>query len=334
MYTAMVSTRLSSGEPLQIGVVEPAGDTAWAPRVLATLAHKSAVNRLHLEGAFRGDLDDLETLFYVGTVANEIVTVAMLAGGHGAAVYGHVYTQPVWRRRGAASTLHRVLGDDWRRRGYRVVTLGTDATGHARRLYEGIVGFGPLVAGRGDMIWRDGPEFGDVGPLPSAAAGVLRWGDWGWVSAACCAPVQPEEELPRSVLFRARSVHCVGWPFIVAMTGGGGGQMAPAEVPVLRRGEAVVGWASVLPDAAQVLGAAALELYLQPGARTEAAADALLSALRWPKGMVVHVCTATQDYRSAAMIRHGFVRRKILPGWWDLGRGREDAALWSRAPRR
>ncbi len=330
MYTELADAVLHSGERIAVGVVEPCGDTVWRPLVEGLLGHKSPVNRLHVSAAFRGPLDDLQTLFYLGVVQGEPVTVAMLAGAHGAAIYGHVFTRPDWRRRGAAAALHSVLAADWRRRGYRVVTLGTDADGHARRLYEGI-GFQQIRPGAGDMVWRDAPEAALPGSSPDMGVSPLRWDDWGWVSEALCAPLEPGEELPRSLLFRVRQPHYVDWPFIAAMTGLGEPPSPKPDVRVLRQGRRAVGWAALLPDAARALGAAALDLYLRPGARSEDAAHALFAALSWPEMPVVHACTTGEGYRAVALARHGFMRLAHWPGWWNAGRGVEALALWVRA---
>ncbi len=330
VYTELARASLRTGEEIAVGVVEPCGDSDWQPRVEAMLGHKSAINRLHVEAAFRGPLDDLQTLFYVGVVQGELVTISMLAGAHGAAIYGHVVTRPAWRRRGAASALHRVLAADWRRRGYRVVTLSTDAGGHAQRLYAG-VGFRPLRPGAGDMIWHDEPG-GEAVCLADGPTrvGPMRWGDWGWLSEALCAEVEPEEELPRSVLFRVRDLHYVDWPFIAAMTGADVERSGRVEGRVLRQGKRVLGWAALLPHAASALGASALELYLRPGARADGAADALLAALPWSGAPVIHACTPPAGYRAAALARHGFLRQRAWPRWWDLGRRTEAAVVWVR----
>ena len=329
VYATLTAQALDTGESIEVGVVEPGGDSDWQPRVEALLADKSPLYRQHVALAFRGGLDDLETLFYVGTVRGEPVTVAMLAGAHGAAIFGHVLTLPRWRRRGAARVLHSALPRDWRRRGYRVVTLGTDPQGHARRLYEGI-GFETLAAGRGDMIWRDGPDGGAVAEVGASEVGPLRWGDWGWVSESLCTPPEPGESLPRSPLFHVRQQRYVDWPFIAALCGDGSPRNRRAEVAVLRRGVRAVGWAALLPATEPVLGADALELYLRPGARSPAAAHRLLSALPWPERPVLHACTLAEDWRAGALATHGFTIRAVLPAWWDLGRGPEAAQVWIR----
>jgi GNAT superfamily N-acetyltransferase len=331
LYRDLGEGRLQSGEPLRLGVVEAAGDERWAPRILAILGHKSELYRRHIEAAFRGSLDRLDTLFYVGCVADEVVTVSMLAGARGAALYGHVHTVPPWRRRGAATALHRLLPADWEARGYRAVTLSTDPRGHARRLYEAI-GFRPVVPDRGVMIWRRTAREGSASG--GWTVGPLEWADWGWVSEAACAPPAPAEDLPRSLLFRVPDVRCVDWTFLEVAFAVTGQEPPPGDRPhvrVLRRGGQAVGWAALLPGAAAALGAVALDLFVRPGAGDVQAARTLLEAVDWPKEGVVCGTAGGPGYRAAALAACGFRPVVSLPAWWDLGRGPEAALLWSRA---
>lgn len=302
---------------MALGVVV-APDPEWGPRLRVLLGHKPPAYFYHIDRSLREPLDGLETLYYVGLVAGVPITVAMVAGAHGAGVYGHVYTVPEWRQRGASGLLHQAVAADTRARGYRALSLGTNPDGHARRIYEGI-GYRQLLPGRGDMAWHadDGAP-----PRGELSCGPLRWEDWGWISDACCARLEQGEELPRSVLFGVRDVGHVESAFIVAMRDG-------LDVTVLRSGPAAVGWAALLPGAARALGATALELYVRPGFRHET--RRLLAALRWPERTVVHAFAGEPGYRAAALAAHGFREVALLPGWWDLGAGTQDLRLWARA---
>ena len=319
MFQELGAGRLASGEALQLGVVETP-DAAWAPRLSSLLGHKGEGYRFHIDAALRGPLDSLETLFYVGLVRDEPVTVSMLAGAHGAGVYGHVFTVPEWRRRGASTLQHAAVSADARGRGYRALTLGTNPEGHARRIYERI-GFRAVRPGSGEMMWRaDGDEWA-AGP---AAVGPVRWDDWGWISVAGCQPADPGEERPRSVLFDVREAGHVEGRFIAAMRAG-------RPLMVLRAGCAAVGWAALADAPAAALGALAIDLHVRRGFRHEA--DLLLSAVPWPERPVVCAFGGPPGYRAQALGRFGFRKAADLPDWWDLGRGGPEAAsLWVRWP--
>lgn len=286
------SARLSTGESLRLAVVE-APDPEWAPRLQGLLGHKSPVYRDHIRAALAGPLDGLRTLFYLGLVGGEPVTHAMVTGADGAGILGHVYTVPEWRRRGASGALHPVMDADVRAAGFRFLSLGTNPDGHARRLYEGI-GFRQVTPGSGDMVWGDGTP-----PDGTWEVGPARWADWGWISAAGCAPLRPGEEVPRSRLLGVRGPTHVEGPFAGAMEHG-------RPLLVVRRGGAAVGWAELSAAAGAALGAVALDFYVRPEC-WDGGVGALLGALEWPGGGRPVFCAASGQGRGEALRSAGFV---------------------------
>lgn len=299
--------RLATGEALRLAVVE-APDAEWAPRLQGLLGHKSPVYRDHIRAALSGPLDELQTLFYVGLIGSEPVTHAMVTGANGAGILGHVYTVADWRRRGAAGALHHVLEPDVRARGYRCLTLGTNPEGHARRIYEGI-GFRQVTPGSGDMRWGDGTP-----PDGEWEVGRARWADWGWISAAACAAVGADEELPRSRLLGVHGPSHVEGQFAGAMGAG-------RPLVVVRRGGAAVGWAELSAAAGALLGAVALDFYVRPECWDGAAV--LLGALEWPGGGRPVLGAASGERRGEALRAAGFARAAHVA---RLG----DVTLWVR----
>lgn len=330
-YTELDRTCLSTGEVFAIGVVEAAKDSIWSEAIKTFLAAKSSWYRWHIEAAFKGVLDDLATLFYVGTVDGSIVTIGMLTGSHGAGIYGHVLTDPAWRQRGAAGALHEVLPADWRRRGYRTITLGTDVVGHPRKLYQAI-GFRPVLPNRGDMIWHAEVVDSVSDHQREFRVSPLRWGDWGWISVALCAPPVAEESLPRSVLFRVNDVHYVDWPFIAAMRETMVETSMRTRVEVIRVGHQALGWLATMPTRGEGLGGVLIEGYLRPDVRTQDMMMKLSERLvPQDRERLVAVGTNSTDYRMRWWQMLGLRPQGQLLRWWDLGRGRESAIIWASA---
>ncbi len=293
METDLGAVRLPDGTVLErIAVDGP--DATWKPRFLSLFGHKAPVYLGHVRYALDGPLEGLSTCFAVGCVAGVPVTAAMVAGAHGAGILGHVYTVPDWRRRGAASALFRALMPLCAARGYRVLTLGTNPDGHARHLYE-TFGFSALTPTAGSMLWGDGAP-----PSGSPGVGPLRWSDWGWVSAAACAPLAAGEPLPRSRCLRVGGPGHVEGAFIAARSDG-------LPLVVLRRGSAAVGWAGRT-------GGGELDLYVRPG--QEDLAPLLVAGLNLAPGERL-LCVA-DGYRGRALESAGL--RPVGPGAW-VGRG-------------
>ena len=294
MEFGLGSCRLTDGEEMRRLVV--AGpDAAWAARLTKLLGHKSPVYFGHIAAALERPLDDLQTLFYVGKVGETPMTVAMVTGAHGAGILGHVYTVPEWRRRGASTGLFGAMEADVRARGYRLLTLGTNPDGHARRIYERM-GFRQILPGSGDMQWSVGPP---TAPEGAVSMGPVRWDDWGWMSAAAAAPTVEGEDLPRSRSMGVGGAAHLESGFLAALE-----QARP--LTVLRRAGAAVGWLGLSRTDAAVLGAVvALDFYLRPECVGSVAP--LLGAVEWPDRPVVCALGGGSGYKAAALRQVGFV---------------------------
>ena len=292
--TDLGAVRLPEGAVLERIVVD-GPDVGWKPRLLALLGHKAPVYLGHVHASLDGPLEGLATSFAVGLVSGVPVTVAMVAGAEGAGILGHVYTVPDWRRRGAATALFSALLPLCDARGYRVLTLGTSPDGHARRLYEAF-GFRALTPTDGSMLRGDGTP-----PQGASSVGPLRWSDWGWISAAACAPPGPEEPMPRSRCLRVGSPGHVENALIAA-------RRDAVPIQVVRRGPAAVGWAC-RPAAGEAEGA--LDLYVRPG--QEDLAQRLVAALNIPPRQWVRCAVGT--YRSRALEAAGF--QPVAAGVWS-----------------
>lgn len=294
--TGLGAGRLADGSEMRLCVVE-GPDTAWAPRITGLLGHKRPVYMGHIAAALDRPLGGLQTLFYVGCVGGDPISVAMVAGAHGAGLLGHVYTVPEWRQRRASTLVIAALDADVRGRGYQVLTLGTNPAGHARRIYEA-VGFRPVAPGSGSMCWFATADASTVpgGPL---SVGPLRWDDWGWISAAAAAPPTGGEPLPRSRILGVVGPGHVEAAFLAAMQAG-------VTLTVLRHGPAAVGWAALSARDATALGGAwAIDFYVRPDCGADA--GALLASMAWPAGPVVCALPRQLGYRQEALRAAGFV---------------------------
>lgn len=304
MHESLGTASLTDGAELTLQVV--AGpDARWAPVLGGLLGHKGPVYLGHIRDALREPLDALHTLYYVGTAADAPITVAVVAGAHGAGILAHVYTLPAWRRRGASSALFRALAQDVRARGFRVLTLGTNPEGHARRLYEGM-GFRQLVPGGGDMRWEAFP--GAHLPDGPPQTGPLRWDDWGWISAAAAAPLAAGEDRPRSRWLGVGGPAHVEAGFLAA-------RQEQRPLQVLRRGAAAIGWAGLSEREAAACGrVSALDFYVRPEYAAEAeGVDALLATLPWPERPVLCALGDPAGYKADALRRNGFSPSAPIP---------------------
>jgi GNAT superfamily N-acetyltransferase len=327
MYTHLGEVTLTSGERMAIGVVD-CPDPAWAGQVESLLGHKGPEWRHHIGTALRGRLDGLETRFYLGTIDGQAVTNVMIVGTRGTGILGHVYTSPGHRRKGAYSRLMAVQMEHSRGVGYRILTLGTGFETPPYWIYHRF-GFRSIDGVSGRMKWLATPAAeADWFRPGTTRVRPMRWGDWGALNLVAYGLTAPDEELPRSWVFRLKGHGSlegsfVAWQADLPLESPRTVEEAhqavvelgrPAALVLETEHGAVVGWAAVKPDDLALREAWLLDCYVHPDFRQ--AAGQLLAAIPRPPGRrMVAYSGAPDGYRAAALQAAGFRIVAELPDW-------------------
>lgn len=325
MYRRLGCRRLTSGEAIEVGVVE-APAPAWADRLLPFLSHKGGDYGFHLRAALAGRLDELETRFYVATIAARPIAQAMVVGARGFGILAHVYTDPAWRRRGAIHQIFALLMVDVCALGLRAVTLSTAFDSVPFWIYHRL-GFRPVAEGSGNMLWLAEPE-ADHALLAATETSMrpTRWSDWAAYSFATLRPVAVGEALPRSPAVGVVAQGSAEWGFLGFVRALDPARGHVSRVLLNQRG-AIVGWCHVGPGPAALGGAWLLDLHVLPG--FAAGLPALLAGVVWPRAPVVFHATGEVD-RGADLQAHGFAPVAALPRVVASGADTLDLHLWVR----
>ena len=173
MTEGLGTVELSGGERAELVLVmapqEP--DTL---EVRSLLGHKGGVWEYHIDRALSGELEGLETRFYLAVVDGLAVSNVMTVEWGGAGILGHVFTRPEWRRRGLCDALFGVLQPHFVARGGRRLLLGTEYDSPAYHIYQRH-GWRPILERRGFMDWQPAPT-----PPAGPMARVLpyAWRHW------------------------------------------------------------------------------------------------------------------------------------------------------------
>jgi GNAT superfamily N-acetyltransferase len=177
MYEILAETTLKSGLTAEIGLLT-APDPADALGVAPLLGHKGGIWQTHIERALAGELDGLETRFYLARVEGLAVCNVMTVEFAGAGILGHVFTRPEHRRQGLCEAVFAQLQPHFRARGGLRLTLGTGFESSAYWIYHRH-GFRPLLPSSGFMSWAVAPDFADrwYAPAP-AVVQPLAWRHW------------------------------------------------------------------------------------------------------------------------------------------------------------
>ncbi len=339
MYDRLGEATLKTGERMEIGVIT-APDAAWRDRIVPFLGHKGPPYAAHIHRSNEGPLDSLETCYYVGHLDGEPISEVMIVGARGAGILGHVYTLPEQRRKGAYQAIMAAQMEDSRRRGYRLLSLGTGFGSPPYWIYHRF-GFRCIGPGCGEMTWTAAAEAelfreGEVTPRDA------RWDDWGFVGWLGLLPAGAAEELPRSRVMRLKQRGLLEGTYVQLLLAREA--MPDLTVRVLESEHgATVAWALLAPAALSEdhagtrlapaphwpLEAWTLDLHAHPA--FAAALPALLTDMPWPDVPVVVTLSQPAGPKAAALQSAGFTRAATLPRWSSAEDGaRRDAALWLR----
>lgn len=326
MYTRLGDERLKSGETLQIGVVA-CPEPTWKQRLTEFLGHKGPGWLDHIARALEGPLDRLQTLFYVGTLGEEIASQVMIVGSAGVGILGHVFTRPEHRRKGACRAVMERLIPDTEARGFRLLVLGTGFESPPYWIYHGF-GFRSIRPGSGQMIRRTEPdaEAALFCPGPTHVR-PLGWGDWAAVTYLAARSIDPEEEGPRSMAMECPGAGNLEGPFIRFQLWREEEPRAQAWALVTEE-ERAVGWASLMPDRRWGERHLVLDACAHPAFPD--GVDRLLDAIAWPEGRVVSYVAGGACRKPAALRRHGFTCVATLPRWLPILSGADDLEVWLR----
>lgn len=178
MYQSLGQVALKSGERAEAGVVI-GPDVDWADRVGDLLSHKGDIWNWQNAECLRSD-PGIDIRYYVlhrdGVPLANMLTATSQGVGH----FGHVYTRPEERRKGAAQGLMGLLMDDFRQRDGRALFLGTGFDSAPFHIYgrEGFQGLEPK-SGLMDYYVESGEAFRRdwfaVGPVEVRTA---AWNNW------------------------------------------------------------------------------------------------------------------------------------------------------------
>ena len=116
MYTKIADEKLKTGENMEIGVVM-APDEDHFGSMMELLHHKGPPWLTHVERALKGDITGLEPRFYIGALNGQAIANIVTVEYNRTGIFGHVFTRPEHRRKGACTLVMGHQMEDFRQRG-------------------------------------------------------------------------------------------------------------------------------------------------------------------------------------------------------------------------
>ena len=178
MVQQLETVTLKNGEQVEAGVIY-GPDRDWAPRILQMLSHKGDPWQWQNAQVLERDLG-IDVFFYIlhrdGTPFANIMTIELAGVG----IFGHVWTNPEDRQKGASSRLMQLQMAHFRSRGGRALFLGTDFESVPYHLY-GKQSFQGVEAGSGYMAYLAGSRetfATEYFRTDEAEVKQLNWSHW------------------------------------------------------------------------------------------------------------------------------------------------------------
>lgn len=134
MYKELGSVTLKTGESVQVLRVKMPDET-WAPATRQMLGHKGEIWLWQVDAGMNQDLP-VDHYYYLLVKGGRPIANVTVIEHKGIGTYGHVWTIPEERRKGAADLLMDRIMADFQKREVRMLTLGTEFDSHPYRLYQ------------------------------------------------------------------------------------------------------------------------------------------------------------------------------------------------------
>lgn len=315
---------LRDGTRVEVRLVMPP-EPGWADRMHCFLKHKGMPWQLHWQEAFAGRCDALETRFFLLVIDGEPISNIMTAENGGIGIFGHVFTKPRWREKGAASILMRAVCEDFSSRNGIALYLGTGYDSMPWRLYAKF-GFEGIAPPLGLMRWVRQPD-----RLAAMFAGErlsvrpIRWGDWPLLQ---CLSLQPGGDYVKNMSLKRFGPADMEGPLLTLMERMAKNDGIRAAV-VTNEAGMVVGFGTSTPLDEALTDYVLVDLFAHRA--VPAALELLIRGLELPADRpLLTVIDDASTQRKQTLATAGFSVVGTLPGALKTENCREDLVLMMR----
>jgi hypothetical protein len=180
MYRKIQDVALKTGEKAELGLLVGPDGSELATQTKKLLGHKGPIWNWQIAASLAEGYPSVDSRFYILLKDSVPFANIMTCSSHGVGVFGHVFTTPEQRRKGAADIIHHYLMEDFKRSGGKALYLGTGYDTHPYRLYAKY-GFQGAEPKSGYMYWfADGQEAFEAAAFAPAktrheALGYQHW---------------------------------------------------------------------------------------------------------------------------------------------------------------
>jgi len=329
MYRVIREVTLKTGEAAELGLVS-GPDREWGAKIENLLGHKGQPWVWQIHECLNNPTTGVETYCYVLSKNNRPIANISTFENHGVGIFGHVFTCPEERKKGAADLLNQAVMNDFQLRGGKALYLGTSFGSLAYHLYQKY-GFQSVEPESPYMIYAKAgrqtfeKEYFAPGPTDIDPFSFKHW------------PVLPSlTMMDHPARLRILGMHITG----PVSTEGGSlellkrahdtHQPVDAQVAVSKRTQALVVFACRQPEAYFGPSVRLLDVFYAPGFEIDAIKA--ISALNLPGDDLKTVCYSDSAWpqKGDVLKQAGFTPQTTLRNHFASSGRFWDVILWSK----
>ncbi|HEY3323466.1 MAG TPA: GNAT family N-acetyltransferase [Planctomycetota bacterium] len=332
MYQKIQDAKLKTGESVELGVVLGPATPELAASMRALLGHKGEIWKWQIEQSLTRADTKVESRFYILLKDRQPIANICSVEHNGIGIFGHVYTAPAERRKGAADIIHGHQIADFKKRGGRALYLGTGYDTHPFHLYEKH-GFKGVEPRSGYMYWfADNQQSFERDVFAKAPVRVepLSFEHWPTLPALAMMNHSARVRIAGMDVFSIRSTEGGSLPYLVAMH-------CPekkddgfrAFVAVSEKSQVPVAIACVRPDPIFELQTDILDMFCAPGFEDTLRPMVEKLALL-PARTVICYSDGLWPVKPKLLADLGFTREAVLKQHYRSPSQSYDVELWKR----
>lgn len=329
MYQRTNDVALKTGEVVEMGLVT-GPDPEWGPKLEHLLGHKGEPWNWQIHQCLANPDIGIQTRCHVLCRSGRPFANICTFESDGVGIFGHVFTVPEERKKGAADHLNCQVMADFKARGGKALYLGTTYDSPAYHIYMKH-GFRSVEPAGGYMVYTQAGksefEKNYFAPGPTRIE-PLAFKHWPILPALTMMDHPARLRVLGMRITGATSTERGGLDLLKEAEEAG--QPVHAQVAVSTRTGAPVAFACWFPDFYFGHAVDLMDVFFAPG--FEAEAPKLIEALALPKDRKT-VCMADNAWpeKEDLLRAAGFTREAALKNHLRSGNRLLDVSIWSRA---
>jgi len=302
MWSKISEVPLKTNDIMEIHVVK-APDDHYKNSIMSFLVHNKGIWLWHLNLAVQGELDELESRFYLGLLKSRIISNVSTWEYGSIGIIGHLFTAKDHRKKGACTALIKTQIEDFRKRGGQILIGGFKESSYP--IVKNL-GFTSIINNSEVMRYNLYLDYEkEYFQAKRVFCRDAMWKDWPSVSLLFTAKEG----------WRVRSMrHKIFGPFdyedyFLEDMSERLKSLCMSKVLVTEEGS-IVGYATLALKHRLSESFWLLDFFIHPASVSYA--DAMLEAMYWPKGKIRCYVEAECRDKHDMLLARGFQEKRIL----------------------